>query len=353
MPQGPAAVVRFSSLGDVLLAGHVPSFLRRADPARRVLFVTKERFAGVLRGHPDVDRFYMLEDGSSDPSAPAPLGVRGRLGDLISALRREGVAEVIDLHQNLRSSRIAGALDRAKRTLPPKHALRRRLLVYARWLKPRPVPPLLTTYRVHAGLPPDAPLRSWLRESLTESEVARARDRLGPAAEEGFVLLGAGAGWETKRWPARYFVELAESIDRISGLAARFALAPEERALDAELRSLLPAARHGSILVEPFREVAATASFAVAIVSNDSAVLHLGPALGVPAVGIFGSTVPAFGFAAQGPGDRVVEIPLGCRPCDVHGKRRCPLGHHACMERLDPALALEALRPLLPIGRAS
>ena len=45
-----AAVVRLSSLGDVLLAAHVPSFLVRADPGRRVLFVTKERYADLLMG---------------------------------------------------------------------------------------------------------------------------------------------------------------------------------------------------------------------------------------------------------------------------------------------------------------
>ena len=62
MATGPALVVRLSSLGDVLLAAHLPSLLRAASPGRRVLFLTKERFAGVLRGHPDVDRFYVLED---------------------------------------------------------------------------------------------------------------------------------------------------------------------------------------------------------------------------------------------------------------------------------------------------
>ena len=154
MPQGPAVVVRFSSLGDVLLAAHVPSFLRAADPGRHVLFVTKEQYAGALRGHPDIDRFYVLRDGTSDPAEPAPFGFVGGLGDLVAALRREGIAEVIDLHQNLRSSRIVGAFDQAKRTLPPKYGLRRRLMVYARWIRVKPVPPLLSTYRALAGLPP-------------------------------------------------------------------------------------------------------------------------------------------------------------------------------------------------------
>jgi heptosyltransferase-2 len=108
--------------------------------------------------------------------------------------------------------------------------------------------------------------------------------------------------------------------------------------------------RASRIVSLPFRDLAALASSATAIVSNDSAVLHLGPALGVPALGLFGSTVPAFGFARQGPRDASPRIPLPCRPCDVHGRDRCPLGHHHCMERLTPEIVLAALRPMLAGG---
>lgn len=357
MPHGPAVVVRFSSLGDVLLAAHVPSFLRAAEPGRRVLFVTKERYAAALRGHPDIDRFYTLRDGTSDPAEPAPFGFTGSLSDLVAALRQESVAEVIDLHQNLRSSRIVGAFDQATRTLPPKYGLRRRLMVHGRWLtahtrwfRLKPVPPLLETYRSLAGLPPAAPLRPWLREALTEGERARALARIGADSERGFVLLGVGARWETKRWPARHFVALGASIASELDLGVRYAMDPKGRALEAEFRGLLPSERHAEIASLGFRDAAALAAKAAAIVSNDSGLLHLGPALGVPALGIFGSTVPAFGFAPQGGRDSVVEIPLGCRPCDVHGKRRCPLSHHGCMERLTPELTLASLRPLLIHG---
>ncbi|HEX7077000.1 MAG TPA: glycosyltransferase family 9 protein [Candidatus Eisenbacteria bacterium] len=341
MPRGPAVVVRFSSLGDVLLAAHVPRFLREVEPGRRVLFATKERYASVLRGHPDIDRFYALEDRSSDPAAPAPIGVRASLGDLAAFLKREGVEEIFDLHQNFRSSRLTAGLERARRVLPPKHALRRRMMVYAKWLHVNPLPPLLRVYREISGLDPAGEPAAWLRDAFTPSELERAAARLGGDAGR-FALLGVGARWATKRWPPSHYVALADRLERTAGLAPRFAVAPGESALAAEYRALLPRERHDAIAALEFREMAALASFARLIVSNDSAVLHLGPALGVPAVGLFGSTVPAFGFAPQGPRDRVAEIALACRPCDVHGKRRCPLRHHRCMNDLTPDLALHA-----------
>jgi hypothetical protein len=58
-------------------------------------------------------------------------------------------------------------------------------------------------------------------------------------------------------------------------------------------------------------------------------------------------TVPEFGFARLGPGDAAAGVPLACRPCGVHGRDRCPLGHHDCMERLEPGRVLSVLREML------
>jgi heptosyltransferase-2 len=336
-----AAVVRFSSLGDVLLAAHVPGFLKQEDPGRRVLFVTKGRYGNLLHGHPHLDRVYALRENEMNLDAPgAP--VLGSLGDLIAGLRRDGVEEILDLHQNWRSSRILSAFPEAKHRLPPKHALRRRLWVYARWLHPAPVPPLLRTYRALVGVDSSKEPEPWLRLALSDTELKRGAERAGARARGGgFVLMGAGARWETKRWPAAHFAELARRIERERGWAALFAVAPGEPAA-GEIASYL-ASRGETPVSLPFRELAGVAAHARGIVSNDSAVLHLGPALGVPTVGVFGGTVPEFGFARQGPRDQVAEIKLWCRPCGVHGRRRCPLGHHACMKRLDPDLVTRAL----------
>ncbi|HEY7727419.1 MAG TPA: glycosyltransferase family 9 protein [Candidatus Eisenbacteria bacterium] len=344
MPSGTAAVLRFSSLGDVLLAAHVPSFLKRVDPGRRVLLVTKERYGQPLAGHPHIDRLYLLEEKGRDPAAAAPLGVRGTLGDLVATMRLERVDALYDLHGTLRTGRVLASFPAARRAVAPKHAFRRRLWVHARWLKPAAVPPVLATYRRVAGLAEDAPLTPWLSEALSPEERRRAGERVGDAP---FLLLGVGARWRTKRWPLRHFLGLAEAVERTLGLPSRFALAPGESGVRADLEAALSPQCRGSVDELPFRALAAVAARAAAIVSNDSAVLHLGPALGVPAVGLFGSTVPEFGFARQGPRDAAAGVPLACRPCGVHGRDRCPLGHHDCMERLEPGRVLSVLREML------
>jgi heptosyltransferase-2 len=74
---------------------------------------------------------------------------------------------------------------------------------------------------------------------------------------------------------------------------------------------------------------------AAAIVTNDSAPLHLASAMGTPTVAIFGPTVPDFGFGPLAPRRVVVgRDGLSCRPCHRHGPERCPLGHWRCMREI-------------------
>jgi len=83
---------------------------------------------------------------------------------------------------------------------------------------------------------------------------------------------------------------------------------------------------------------------AIVLVTNDSAPLHFAQAVATPTVAIFGSTVPAFGFAPRGPRDAVVELAgLACRPCSAHGPATCPLGHHRCMKSLSVEDVLRAV----------
>ena len=170
----------------------------------------------------------------------------------------------------------------------------------------------------------------------------------GVAAGESLVALAPGSVWATKRWP--YYAELA-------GL-----LAADSRAViiggadDAELARAIVAAAPRAIDATGHLSLLASAELigrANAIVTNDSAPLHLASAMGTPTLAIFGPTVPAFGFGPLAPASIVVgHDGLPCRPCDRHGPQHCPLGHFRCMRELDAASAAEQVRSLLlPQGR--
>jgi heptosyltransferase-2 len=70
------------------------------------------------------------------------------------------------------------------------------------------------------------------------------------------------------------------------------------------------------------------------LISGDSAAVHVANDLDVPTIALFGPTIPDFGFAPWRFNSKALGVDLPCRPCDIHGPRECPYGHHQCMKDL-------------------
>ncbi|HEY6853817.1 MAG TPA: glycosyltransferase family 9 protein, partial [Gemmatimonadales bacterium] len=174
---------------------------------------------------------------------------------------------------------------------------------------------------------------------------ARAADALlaGAGITDGFVALAPGSIWGSKRWS--YYAELAER------LAPRVALAavggPEDVAAgDAIVAAARGAGGRAVSACGKLSLLGATALLARAraLVTNDSAPLHLATAVGTPIVALFGPTIPEFGFGPIGLEDTALGVEgLVCRPCSAHGPPTCPLGHHRCMRDLSIDRVLEAV----------
>jgi heptosyltransferase-2 len=69
---------------------------------------------------------------------------------------------------------------------------------------------------------------------------------------------------------------------------------------------------------------------------NDSAALHLASATNAPVTAVYCSTLPSFGFGPLSDKNFMVEIEeeLSCRPCTLHGRKACPLGHFNCAYKI-------------------
>jgi heptosyltransferase-2 len=83
---------------------------------------------------------------------------------------------------------------------------------------------------------------------------------------------------------------------------------------------------------------------------NDSAPMHFCSAVNAPVVAIYCSTIPAFGFGPLSTNSFVVETQqkLTCRPCGLHGKKHCPLGHFNCAHSIENA---QLIAPLLQMAQ--
>ncbi|MBI4350463.1 MAG: glycosyltransferase family 9 protein [Elusimicrobia bacterium] len=144
--------------------------------------------------------------------------------------------------------------------------------------------------------------------------------------------INAGSAWPTKRWPAGKWARLIRKLAAARGGKVLLVGGPGEKEWNGEIERLagpenclnLTGRTTMPELMEAIRPLKV-------FISNDSGPMHIAVALGVPAVGIFGPTTRELGFFPYGPGNRVVETPLACRPCALHGSKKCPRGHFLCM----------------------
>jgi ADP-heptose:LPS heptosyltransferase len=361
--RGGLALVRFGSLGDVILATAAASRVRRRRPEMPVVFVTRHACASVLFRHLDVDRVVVM---------PPRTGDLAGLSAVARQLREAGVAGIVDLHASWRS-RLLSALAWPKPVVRyESRALARRLLVRAPALVRgreglfRPVVEAyleavdgwLDRFDARAGaagpviglrepavsrLAGEPPLPS---VHLAPAEVNWAIGELERLeVPPGAIGTAPGARHATKKWPIVYHAELIDrlALRRSSVVPVFLSSSPEDLELETELRRLVRRPEAMRIVRQPLRRAAAMLGRLSALVTNDSGLMHLAAAVGTPVVALFGPTVTEFGFAPAGPGHQVLERPLDCRPCSVHGGPRCPLGHFRCMKETAPEEVLAAL----------
>lgn len=149
-----------------------------------------------------------------------------------------------------------------------------------------------------------------------------------------YVCLAPTSVWHTKQWPAHKWVAL---IDALPPRLNVFLLGgPADKAACATI--LEKAQRKNGVhnVAGSLSFLASAALMARADMNyvNDSAPMHIASAMNAPVTAIFCSTVPSFGFGPLSDVSFIWETKetLPCRPCGLHGKKRCPEGHFKCAE---------------------
>lgn len=323
-------LVRFSSIGDILLTTPLVRALRRRHPDARLIFVTKRAMAPLVADNPHLSHVVALE-----PDEP--------LAHLAGHLRGLQPTHGLDLHGSLRSAALR-LLVRCRWSGYAKRKLARTLLVATKLDLYRGDVPVAERYFEAArrldvqpdGAPPEFCLGAAARE-----RVARWLAERG-AATAPIAALAPGAAHATKRWPLAHWQALAE---RLRGAGYRLVVlgGPEDRGAAQQLGAFAESAAGEFTL----QETGACLARAKVLISGDTGVMHMATGVGTPVVALFGPTVRAFGFFPYHARATVLAQDLQCRPCSTMGTARCPLGHHRCMVDLLPAQVAAAVERLV------
>lgn len=157
---------------------------------------------------------------------------------------------------------------------------------------------------------------------------------------EGKKLVGihAGSAWPTKCWPMEYFVELISKLQTELGVQVVL-VGGGKQDTDLGEKICQLAKGHAASLCgkTSLADLMALMKHLSLFITNDSGPMHIATAFDVPTLAIFGPTTRELGFFPYGQGHRVMEVKdLPCRPCALHGGKKCPLGHFKCMKEITP-----------------
>ena len=147
-----------------------------------------------------------------------------------------------------------------------------------------------------------------------------------------YVCIAPTTVWFTKQYPVERWAELIKMIP--TNLTVYLLGAPSDVAICERIRTLADRPDQVVNLAGKMNLMRSAALHQGAVMNyaNDSAALHLCSAMDAPTTAVFCSTVPDFGYGPLASQSRVVQTrePLDCKPCGVHGRTRCPLGHFRC-----------------------
>ena len=323
-------IIRFSSIGDIVLTTPVIRCLKKQVPDAEVHFLVKDKFRSVVEHNPYIDKLHVLAHSWEL---------------MIEELKTEEYDYIIDLHHNAKTLRLKRALKKKSfsfyklniqkyfytafkiNMLPKVH-------IVDRYMK------TLESFSVKndgAGL-----------DYFISKEEETKRGDIPASHHAGYIACVIGAAHFTKRWPVHKWKEFCAAMDHPIILLG----GPEDVANGNEIAAIDMVKVYNACGKFRLNESADLVSKAKLVAGNDTGLLHIAAAFKKPIISLWGNTVPSFGMYPYY-GNRFTDVQLfdiiqtnklWCRPCSKIGYDKCPLGHFKCMEKIEATSVMEAVK---------
>lgn len=315
-------IVRFSSLGDILLATPLIRTLKKKYPNLQIDFLLKEEYFDLLKHNPYLNNIYKLKNNEITN---------------IQSLKNNNYDFIIDLQNNFRSASIRKKLNGTKFYYEKNNFLKF----------------LLVNFKINllknSLYVPERYANSIPGFSLDEKGLdIYVPDEIKSSLEPGkkYIAFAPGSRHYTKMWKEEYFIKLGNMLQK-----ENFTVVLLGGESDKIICKRISSAILGSINLandNNLLKLCADLKMCSALVCNDSGLMHVGSALQIPLVTIFGSTVKEFGFTPYKCNNILLENnELKCRPCSHIGKSSCPKKHFLCMNSITPETVFNSLMEII------
>lgn len=320
-------ILRFSSIGDIVLTSPVIRILANDTEKHEIHFVTKRKFKDTLINNPHINRLYTFEK---------------EITEITSALKSENYDYIIDLHSNLRSKRLIAILGKPARTFNK--------LNYEKWIR--------VNLRIDL-LPPVHIIERYLDtisflnlkydgkglDYFISSEDEKIIDKSKLNRIENYNVFVVGGAHKTKQIPNEMLIKIGKASKNtvllLGGKDDEKNAAIIEREIEVNIINLV-----GKISLN---ESAAIIKHSSKVLTPDTGLMHIAAAMKREILSIWGNTIPEFGMWALLPENmknknHIFEVKnLKCRPCSKIGYEKCPKSHFNCMSQQNIDLIIEML----------
>lgn len=320
-PLNKILVIRFSSIGDIVLTTPIVRCLKQQLPNCQVHFLTKYQYAPIIENNPYVNKVHLFDKN---------LGLR----PTIKELKQENFGFVVDLHKNLRSLQICFALGKPFKAFN-KINIKKWLYVH---FKKNLLPKVhivdryfdtIKSLNVHND---NKGLDFFLRE-----EDYIAPDVLPLSFQEGYIAIAVGAKHQTKQIPTDIIIAICE---KIGGNILLFGDINDKGKAN-KIENAIGSRVFNGCGAYSLPQTASLIDNSLGLITADTGLMHIGAALKKNIISVWGNTVPEFGMSVYLPKDcqsqsYIFEVKdLSCRPCSKLGYKKCPRRHFKCMKQQD------------------
>lgn len=311
-------IIRFSSIGDIVLTTPVIRCLKKQVPDAEVHFLVKNSFRSVVEHNPYIDKLHVLAHSWEL---------------MIEELKTENYDHIIDLHHNLKTLRIKRALKKKSFSF---YKLNIQKYFYTAFkINMLPKVHIVDRYMKTVesfGVKNDG---AGLDYFISKDEETKKED-IPASHHAGYIACVIGAAHGTKRWPVHKWKEFCEKMNHPVILLGD----NNDTANGNEIAAIDPIKVYNACGKFRLNESADLVRKAKIVITNDTGLMHIAAAFKRPIISLWGNTVPSFGMSpyyGDSPvSDVIMQVnKLWCRPCSKIGYKKCPLGHFKCMEKID------------------
>ena len=340
-------IIRFSAMGDVAMTVPVVCALAKRYPDLRITVLSRP-FARTFFDDMAPNVGFMAADLQGDEH-----GIKG-LNALYRRLSAKHFTAIADLHNTLRSKylRMRFNLSRNHVEHINKHKHGKRLLTAELNKRFLQQPTAFQNYAdvfERLGYPIDLAEANPRLASFTNLSLLPDHLQQKPAGQR-WIGIAPYAAHKGKVYPQELLENALQMLTRRHQDLRLFFFGGGK----TEQPQLQQLAKHypGSVCVadelDSLQQEIILMSQLDAMLSMDSANMHLASLVATPVVSIWGATHPYAGFMGwQQPAENAIQVPLSCRPCSVYGKKACRRGDYACLNLISPEIIVRKLEEFL------